>query len=285
MGGFNPFGPSTIGVGGIAFSLGTARIGVKAINKTGSSIAKNKVVALVGLDTTTKLPKMVLASATDPSHTNLFITDYAVSNGASANVYKGLMSAANLDTSGATAAGDAVYLSATAGAFTSTAPIDSAGGINPVGNVIVKSATVGTVLFNLLGEQPRAAGVLVSRQRISTANVNTGVTLIAAPGAGYKLRLVDCIAIAIGGAAATVTTVDILGTQAASGVKLVAYAQASLTQSTVLRPGVAGAAVLADGASFAACDANTAITIGKTGASLATATSIDVILSYAVDPV
>jgi hypothetical protein len=56
---FNPFGPSTIGVGGISFSLGTARIGVKAINKTGSSIAKNKVVALVGLDTTSKLPKMV----------------------------------------------------------------------------------------------------------------------------------------------------------------------------------------------------------------------------------
>jgi hypothetical protein len=62
--------------------------------------------------------------------------------------------------------------------------------------------------------------------------------------------------------------------------KLVAFAAAQTTQSTYLQPGVTGAAILADGASFTANDANTAITIGKTGDAVATATHIDVILTY-----
>lgn len=121
------------------------------------------------------------------------------------------------------------------------------------------------------------------RTRFTVAQVNAGATILAAV-AGLKYRLVDIAAIAIGGAASAVTTVDVLATQAASGVKLAAFAQASLTQSTVLRPGVSGTTVLADGASFVQNDANTAITIGKTGSSVATATHIDVILSYALEP-
>ena len=95
--------------------------------------------------------------------------------------------------------------------------------------------------------------------------------------------MVECEAVSVGGAAAAVTTVDILATQSTSSVKLVAFAQASLTRSTVLNCGASGAAVLADGASFVANDVNTAITIGKTGSAVTTATHIDVILSYAVE--
>lgn len=120
------------------------------------------------------------------------------------------------------------------------------------------------------------------RTRFTIAQVNAGATILAAV-ASYKYRLIECLAIAIGGAAATGTTVDILGTQAASGVKLVAYAQASLTQSAVLKAGGSGAAVLADGASYVQNDANTAITIGKTGGTFATATHIDVVLTYALE--
>jgi hypothetical protein len=47
--------------------------------------------------------------------------------------------------------------------------------------------------------------------------------------------------------------------------------------------GGAGAAVLADGASYAANDTNTAITIGKTGSNVTTATNIDVNLSYTIE--
>ena len=120
------------------------------------------------------------------------------------------------------------------------------------------------------------------RIRVTTAQVNAGATLLPAV-AGAKYRLVDCIAIAIGGNAATVDTVDIIGTASESTRKLVAYARAQLTQSTVLRPGITGAAVLADGASFTANDAGTAITIGKTGSNLGTSTHVDVIISYVME--
>lgn len=127
-----------------------------------------------------------------------------------------------------------------------------------------------------------AGAVLSIRTRSTVAAVNAGATLLAAV-AGLKYRMVGCLAIAIGGAAGAVTTVDILGTQS-TAVKLVAFAQASLTQNTVCRDGSADGAVLAAGASYVPNDANTAITIGKTGSSVTTATHIDTILSYALEP-
>jgi hypothetical protein len=75
----------------------------------------------------------------------------------------------------------------------------------------------------------------------------------------------------------------VLGTQSTSSVKLMAGAIANLTQSALLRAGATGGAILADGASFVANDANTAITIGKTGSALTTATYIDVILTYSTE--
>lgn len=109
----------------------------------------------------------------------------------------------------------------------------------------------------------------------STAQVNAGVEIVAAVP-GYKIQVLDAWAIAVGGNAATVTTVDLLGTQSASGAKLVAWAQANLTRSAMVRAGATGGTLLADGASFAACDEETALTLGKTGSDLATATGITV---------
>lgn len=117
------------------------------------------------------------------------------------------------------------------------------------------------------------------RRRFTTAEVNAGVTLLPAK-AGVKYRMCDAIMIAIGGNAATATSVDILGTQSAASVKLVAGAVAGLTQSAVARAGATNISVLADGASFVDNDVNTAITVGKTGSNLATATHVDVLLSY-----
>lgn len=117
------------------------------------------------------------------------------------------------------------------------------------------------------------------RTRVSIADINAGATLVPAE-AGIKYRLLDASAIAIGGAAGAVTTVDILATQSASAAKLVAFAQASLTQNTLLRAGGSGAAILAGGVSFVSNDVNTAITIGKTGSSVTTATHVDIMLTY-----
>lgn len=140
------------------------------------------------------------------------------------------------------------------------------------------------VLQALSGETifARAAAVQNVRTRFTIAQINAGATLLAAIP-GFKYRMVGCRAISVGGAAAAVTTVDVLGTQS-SGVKLVAYAQANLTQNTVLRDGGTGGTVLASGASYVANDANTAITVGKTDSDVTTATHIDINFDYVVEP-
>ncbi len=120
------------------------------------------------------------------------------------------------------------------------------------------------------------------RTRVTTAAVNAGAVLLPALP-GYRYRLVDATLIAIGGNASGATTVDILGTLAAASRKLVAAAVAGLTQSAVARAGAANIAVLANGDSFTVNDANAAITIGVTGAALATATHVDAALSYVIE--
>lgn len=123
--------------------------------------------------------------------------------------------------------------------------------------------------------------VLNKRFRKTIAEVNAGATLLPAV-TGKSYRLIDAVAIAYGGNAGAVTTVDIKGTQT-TAVKLVAFAVAGLTQSAVLRAGATNAAVLADGASFVACDAGEAITLDVTGDDVTTATGIDFILTYVLE--
>lgn len=128
-------------------------------------------------------------------------------------------------------------------------------------------------------------GVLLNqRTRVATADVNAGLALLPAL-AGYKYRLVDVTMIAIGGNAATATSVDIVTTQAASAVRPIVAAVAALTRSAVVKPNSANVTVLADGASFVANDENTGVYVSKqaAGSNLATATHIDVILSYVIE--
>lgn len=127
----------------------------------------------------------------------------------------------------------------------------------------------------------RTGGVFHVRARVVTADINAGKTII--PGiAGRKLRLLDAFAIAYGGAVTATTTVDLLGT-VTTARKLVAFGQAGLTQSTLVRAGAAAGVILADGASFTANDAGAGITVGKTGSDVATATGVDFFVTYAVD--
>lgn len=117
------------------------------------------------------------------------------------------------------------------------------------------------------------------RLRTTTAQINAGVTLLPALP-GVKWQLLDWVMIALGGNAATATSIDVLGTSAAAAVHLAVTAIAALTRSAVVRAGAANAVVLADGASFAAMDVNTAITAITVGSALATATGIDFIIDY-----
>jgi len=130
----------------------------------------------------------------------------------------------------------------------------------------------------------RTAMTMGVRTRFTIAQVNAGATLVAAVK-GMAHRIVDLTMIAIGGAAETATSVDIIGTRSAATVRPFVVAVAALTQSAVVKPNSANVTVLADGASYTALDENTAITIGTQsgGSDLATATHIDVILSYAAE--
>lgn len=130
-----------------------------------------------------------------------------------------------------------------------------------------------------------AAGALMGpvaqtvRTRFTAAQINAGATLLAAVP-GLKYRLVDAAFIAIGGNASGATTVDLLATQSTLSAKLVANAVAGLTQNTLLRAGATNSTILAAGASFVQNDANTALTVGKTGSDLATATHVDVLVTF-----
>jgi hypothetical protein len=124
--------------------------------------------------------------------------------------------------------------------------------------------------------------VMCHRHRVTVAEINAGHELLAAI-TGKSYRIIQCLAIAYGGSVGTTTTVDLLGTQSSGSVKLVAYAQAGLTQSSVLVSGGTNAAVQADGASYAACDASTAITVGKTGGDADTATGVDFVITYVIE--
>lgn len=141
--------------------------------------------------------------------------------------------------------------------------------------------TTGVVRLNGGGAAGSAGGILNVRKRFTIAQINAGATLIPALP-GIKIRMVDGFAISVGGAAAAVTTVDILATLTSSR-KLVAFGQAALTQSALIRAGGTGGVILADGASFTANDAGTAVTVGKTGSDVTTATHIDISCTYSLE--
>lgn len=120
------------------------------------------------------------------------------------------------------------------------------------------------------------------RTRVTLAQLNAGLTLLAAV-AGFAYRLIDATLIAVGGAATTGTSVNIIGTRAAAPVQLLVVAIAALTQSALVRAGAANAVLLADGASFTALDVNTPITVITVGAAMTVLTNLDVVVTYAID--
>lgn len=121
----------------------------------------------------------------------------------------------------------------------------------------------------------------VHRERVAIADINAGYTLLPAVP-GYKYRMQHAKMIAIGGAVTGATDVRILATQAAAAVALMVVAIASLTQNAI--NDIASATDLDGGLSFVENDANTAITVGKTGGAGATATHVDFIVEYTLVP-
>lgn len=159
--------------------------------------------------------------------------------------------------------------------------IDATVGL-PIGSMAAAAATGDTTGSVRLSAAPLGGRMLTIRKRFTTAQVNAGATLLPAIP-GLKYRLVDAYAIAVGGAMTTNTTADILATLSAASRKLVSFAQAGMTQSSLVRAGAASGAILADGASFTANDAGTAVTVGNTGAGITVMTNLDVCVTYQLE--
>lgn len=126
------------------------------------------------------------------------------------------------------------------------------------------------------------------RIRCTTVSINSaaGAELLPAV-AGYAYRIIDAVLISYGGAAATATSVDIIGTRSGSEVRPLVAAVAAIAQSVVAHMGISNMVVLADGASFSLLDANTAVVLGTqsfpSAGNLATCTGVDVILTYSME--
>ena len=123
-----------------------------------------------------------------------------------------------------------------------------------------------------------------ARVTLTTAQVNAGAEVVAAPGAGYALRLIDLTVIAKGGTTAGATSLYFQGTKTGS-VILVSMILANLARSAISKPFTASNVILADAASFVVMDEDTNFNAIKNGSDFTGATSFDFIVTYAVDEV
>lgn len=160
------------------------KLGLAVINKTGVSIAADKLVAVSSLDVTSGKPKIVLADADVAAHEDVWVTTAAIADNAQGTVVKNALSAATLNTNSVTTAGDPVYLDVTAGGFAVTAPTGATARSHPVGMVVVKSATVGQIRWNI-GPVRKIGTNEVQLLAITTALLAAGV--ISADAAGRAL--------------------------------------------------------------------------------------------------
>jgi hypothetical protein len=216
---FTNFGGRPIIAGGIVHKKHPLD-GLRVINKTGSDIAADKLVAVVGYDTTADLPKVVLADANDATHKAIYVNLATLGNNDTGHVFKGGASAANLDTNSATTVGDPVYLSETAGGFAHTAPTSGDASVVPVGWVKTKSATVGEIDWYVFPAERNGTNTVVDNtETVAATNAiavsESGKTFflssatefastLPAPAAGLRFSFV--ITAAPSGASYTVVT-------------------------------------------------------------------------------
>lgn len=182
---FNNLGPRSAVAGGFVNKKYRGN-GIRVINKTGSDIAVDKLVAVVGYDTTAELPKIVLADADVAAHRDVWVTREEINNDATGFVYKGGLSAPNLNTNSASAAGDPVYLSTTAGGFAHTAPSTAISREQIVGYVVTKSATVGEIHWDI--QEPNVLSV-DNVSRLVNTEVLTALDTLTAADSGKTIFL------------------------------------------------------------------------------------------------
>lgn len=132
---------------GTGYATASARP-LQVHNATGGNLAEGTLVYLSGYDTTSGLPKVTKSDSDAGGAPAEYVVRDAIANGSDGYVYKTHRLTAQ-NTNSASAVGDPVYLSTTAGGWTLTAPTGDDDTVQRVGVVSAKSATVGIIDFNL----------------------------------------------------------------------------------------------------------------------------------------
>lgn len=150
----------------------TAGVGaVACVNKTGSGLAKGALVTISGCDATAGLLKASAASWPASAGMPVFVLAAAIANNATGTAYAAAL-ISGLDTSGAAAVGDPVYLGvAGAWAYTAQGPI--------IGRVTVKDPTTGAIAF-YPGAAEIGAGAAAIAQIVTVGKSGAQFTTIAA---------------------------------------------------------------------------------------------------------
>lgn len=163
----------------------------------------------------------------------------------------------------------------------SSKKVIASAGVNPVvGFALDKAAADGDIIRVMI--QPSLASdvgdLRTAKVTATLAEINAGKTLISAPGAGYKIRVVDFIN-RISGTFTTTTSVDL---QDGAATKVAVSAVAGLTNGTVQVPGSANVTL---GAGFGAdLTDNSPLNVANVGTAAAGGTSITYTITYAIVP-
>jgi len=119
----------------------------------------------------------------------------------------------------------------------------------------------------------------VAEGQLTTAQVNAGVFVVD-PIAKRSITVVDAWVRAIGGAATSNTSIDVV--DSVTGTVAVSFAQAQNTQNTTLRAGATGATATYVGTALGAGEG---LKIANVGTACDTMTHLDYVILYRVDAV
>lgn len=143
-------------------------------NETGGTLAKGSLVYASGWSAAEGAFLISLADADDPAHRAMWVLAASLATATNGLAW-GIGDVTGLDTSGAGAVGDPVYLSGTAGAWTYTAPTVIGKIIQCVGRVTVKDVAGGAIrFFPALGAVQPILRSKVEAKRTADQAIGTG---------------------------------------------------------------------------------------------------------------
>ncbi len=155
-----------------------AKQGLAARNETGGTLTVGTLVYLSG--GTATLPLLVKADTDVAGAIAAYVIDTEIATAANGTVGRTYL-LTGIDTSTASAVGSPVYLDATAGGYTFTAPTGGTSRVQVVGQVTIKHASTGAIQFNLESQGVTQIGTNeIQDAAVTSAKLAVGVNGIIA---------------------------------------------------------------------------------------------------------